>query len=51
VKVVCDYCGKSFRRNSSKVREAKKHFCCKKCYLNYRKDYRYGYARVVYDKE
>lgn len=31
LKVVCDYCGQTFSRDSAFLKGKKHHFCCRRC--------------------
>ena len=33
----CDYCGKQFHTRESHYKRSKRHFCCVKCYIDYRR--------------
>lgn len=35
MKVICDYCGKSFGQSPRYVKRFKHHFCSRDCYFNY----------------
>lgn len=45
---ICDWCNKTIRRNPSKDRDAKKHFCCKEHFTKYRR--KYGYYKREQEK-
>ena len=36
-KIVCDNCGVSFSRKTSKIKRAKLHFCSVECHREYRR--------------
>jgi len=49
MKFICEGCGKEFRRTPAKHKDYKKHFCSKKCFLEYRAKTGYGQPKRNYN--